>query len=102
MVAEVAVIAALIQVSVAYANGGQVTLLSFSVVAASPISAVLRLARIELLEGSAVSVWGKAKALNEPLREGDRIEVCAALRCDPKEARRLRYAQKKQREKEAN
>jgi putative ubiquitin-RnfH superfamily antitoxin RatB of RatAB toxin-antitoxin module len=39
----------------------------------------------------AVGIWGRKVALNEPLREGDRIEVYRGLRVDPKEARRQRY-----------
>ena len=38
-----------------------------------------------------VGVWGKLRALDAPLREGDRIEVYRPLKVDPKEARRQRY-----------
>lgn len=40
-------------------------------------------------------VWGKMQTMDEPLRDGDRVEIYRPLRVDPKEARRLRY--KKQR-----
>ena len=42
-----------------------------------------------------VGVWGRAKAMTQVLRERDRIELYRPLQCDPKEARRLRYRQKK-------
>ena len=38
-----------------------------------------------------VGVWGKLRALSEPLREGDRVELYRPLKVDPKEARRQRY-----------
>ena len=44
--------------------------------------------------GLPVGVWGRKQALDEPLREGDRVEIYRPLLCDPKEARRLRYRQK--------
>lgn len=38
-----------------------------------------------------VGVWMKAKPLETPLREADRVEIYRGLKVDPKEARRLRY-----------
>lgn len=38
-----------------------------------------------------VGVWGKARELSEPVRDGDRVEVYRPLLVDPKEARRQRY-----------
>jgi len=38
-----------------------------------------------------VGVWGQRRALDTPLREGDRVEVWRPLLVDPKEARRQRY-----------
>jgi putative ubiquitin-RnfH superfamily antitoxin RatB of RatAB toxin-antitoxin module len=43
------------------------------------------------LGGQKIGVWGKAAALDTPLRDGDRVELYRALQVDPKEARRLRY-----------
>lgn len=40
--------------------------------------------------GLAVGVWGRARALDQALREGDRVEVWRGLQVDPKEARRGR------------
>lgn len=58
------------------------------------------IARSQLLDGldaSAVAglecgVWGRKQPLHQVLREGDRVEVYRALRVDPKEARRQRFA----------
>jgi putative ubiquitin-RnfH superfamily antitoxin RatB of RatAB toxin-antitoxin module len=36
-------------------------------------------------------IWGRAVAIDAPLREGDRIELTRDLLVDPKEARRQRY-----------
>ncbi|MEP7154274.1 MAG: RnfH family protein [Betaproteobacteria bacterium] len=36
----------------------------------------------------AVGVWGKVRAADHPLRDGDRVELYRALRADPKAARR--------------
>ena len=36
-------------------------------------------------------IWGRAAAIDRPLREGDRVELTRGLQVDPKEARRQRY-----------
>lgn len=38
-----------------------------------------------------VGVWGRAGTLEQPLRDGDRVECYRPLTVDPKEARRQRY-----------
>jgi putative ubiquitin-RnfH superfamily antitoxin RatB of RatAB toxin-antitoxin module len=38
-------------------------------------------------------VWGRRLPVSTVLKEGDRVEAYRSLRCDPKEARRLRYRQ---------
>ena len=38
-----------------------------------------------------VGIWGKARPLDTPVREADRIEIYRGLKVDPKEARRQRY-----------
>ena len=38
-----------------------------------------------------IGVWGKLRALSDPLREGDRVELYRPLKVDPKEARRQRH-----------
>ncbi|MBK7615593.1 MAG: RnfH family protein [Burkholderiales bacterium] len=38
-----------------------------------------------------VGIWAKAKPLDTPLRDADRVEIWRGLKVDPKEARRQRY-----------
>ena len=38
-----------------------------------------------------VGIWGKLRALDDVLRDQDRVEIYRPLQVDPKEARRLRY-----------
>ena len=42
-----------------------------------------------------VGIWGKARPLDTPVREADRIEIYRGLLVDPKEARRQRYRKQK-------
>lgn len=35
-------------------------------------------------------IWGRPVARNEPVRDGDRVELYRPLEIDPKEARRLK------------
>jgi uncharacterized protein len=42
-------------------------------------------------------IWGRVREPSAPLRERDRVEVYRPLQVDPKEARRLRYRQHKER-----
>ena len=43
-----------------------------------------------LSEAAAIGVWGKKRAQSYQLREGDRVEIYAPLKVDPKEQRRQR------------
>lgn len=36
-------------------------------------------------------IWGRAVAWEQPLKDGDRIELCRSLTVDPKVARRERF-----------
>ena len=45
------------------------------------------------LSAQAVGVWSKRRALDDVLRDLDRVELYRPLTVDPKEARRLRYRQ---------
>ena len=47
------------------------------------------------LEGLAAGIWSRAKPLDTPLRDADRVEIYRPLRVDPKEARRLRYTRQR-------
>lgn len=44
---------------------------------------------------NAVGIFGKRVMLDQPLAEGDRVEIYRPLAMDPKEARRLRARKKK-------
>lgn len=39
-----------------------------------------------------VGIWGRKVAMDQPLRENDRVEMYRPLRVDPKVARRERFA----------
>lgn len=43
------------------------------------------------LGAASVGVWGRKARLDDPLQQGDRIEVYRPLRVDPKVARRERF-----------
>jgi putative ubiquitin-RnfH superfamily antitoxin RatB of RatAB toxin-antitoxin module len=47
-----------------------------------------------------VGVWGKLRALDDQLRDQDRVEIYRPLQVDPKEARRLRYRKHRERTKD--
>jgi putative ubiquitin-RnfH superfamily antitoxin RatB of RatAB toxin-antitoxin module len=42
-------------------------------------------------------VWGKVRSRDDPLREGDRVEIYRELKADPKVARRRRASAEKKR-----
>ncbi|HAZ61284.1 MAG TPA: RnfH family protein [Gammaproteobacteria bacterium] len=42
------------------------------------------------IEALAVGVWGRARALEQLLADGDRVEIYRPLTCDPRQARRDR------------
>jgi putative ubiquitin-RnfH superfamily antitoxin RatB of RatAB toxin-antitoxin module len=44
----------------------------------------------------ATGIWNHARALDTPLKEGDRIELYKPLIADPKDARRARAARSRQ------
>ena len=47
----------------------------------------------QLASGELVcGVWGEKVTQEHPLKDGDRVEIYRALKVDPKEARRLRFA----------
>jgi putative ubiquitin-RnfH superfamily antitoxin RatB of RatAB toxin-antitoxin module len=47
--------------------------------------------------GLRVGVWGRVQPLTHGLRDRDRVEIYRPLTVDPKEARRLRYQQHRER-----
>ena len=49
------------------------------------------------LDGLRAGIWCKARPLDTVLRDRDRVEVWRGLQVDPKEARRLRHRQHRER-----
>lgn len=47
-------------------------------------------------EGETVGVWGRVRAPAYVLREGDRVEIYAPLKADPKDARRAKLPKRTQ------
>lgn len=56
----------------------------------STVEDALKACSLELEGGYALSVFGQKAELQDTLHEGDRLELCAPLNIDPKQARRLR------------
>ena len=81
------------QVEVVYSPASGCTRqVSLTLPGGSRVSDALREAGPEFpFEGLAVGVWGKLRALNDALRDKDRVEIYRPLLVDPKEARRQRY-----------
>ena len=87
-----------LNVVVAYSPAaGEVDVIRLSLPAGSTVMQALREsgllerhAGIDL-ESRKIGVWGKLRAPDDVLREGDRVEVYRPLQVDPKEARRQRY-----------
>jgi putative ubiquitin-RnfH superfamily antitoxin RatB of RatAB toxin-antitoxin module len=49
------------------------------------------------LDGLLCGIWSRQQPLDKALRDRDRVEIYRSLTVDPKEARRLRYSQHRQR-----
>lgn len=93
----------MIDVEVVYCPApGKVDLIALSLADGATLKDALEssgvLARHGLaLEGLNAGVWGRRQTMDARLREHDRIEIYRPLQCDPKEARRLRYKERKER-----
>jgi uncharacterized protein len=90
--------AALLSVQVAYSPAArEVDSVSLRLPAGSTVinavqaSGLLERHGLTLEEGLSVGVWTKARPLDTPLRDADRVEIYRGLQVDPKEARRLRF-----------
>lgn len=88
-------------VEVVYALSEEQTLLRLRVEAGASIEQTIRASgvlerhpEIELSEAR-VGVFGRLCTLNEPVGDGDRIEIHRPLACDPKLARRERASHAK-------
>lgn len=54
-----------------------------------------RLIAADALARCSVAVYGRRRAPDDPLRDGDRIELAGPLSADPKEARQRRVAHRR-------
>lgn len=93
----------LLHIEVVFAYPREQHLLAADVEAGSTVEAAIRASGIlakhpEIdLERMRVGVFGKLCALEDSVRDGDRIEIYRPLKADPKEARRERAAKERTR-----
>ena len=85
-----------IRVEVVYATSERQELVSLEIEAGSTVAQAIehsglaqRFAGFEV-DPSAVGIFSRKVALDQVLRDGDRVEIYRRLRVDPKEARRQR------------
>lgn len=97
----------LVQVEVAYALPDRQYLVALEL--PSPVTAGEAIRRSGLLEmipgldieSMEIGIFSRPAKLDAPLAQGDRVEIYRPLEVDPKEARRLRAAAKKNKAREA-
>lgn len=99
----------LITIEIAYAKPLEQVLLSLKVPQESDVKQAIvqsdilnRFPEIDLEKINKVGIFGKVVPLNQPLREGDRIEIYRPLIADPKEVRKQRAAEGKKLKKEVS
>lgn len=87
-----------IRVEVAYATPSEQVVLTLEAEAGITVEAAIgqsgiltRFPEIDLATNK-VGIFGKVCSLEQPIRDGDRIEIYRPLKADPKEARRARAA----------
>lgn len=89
-----------IHVEVAYATPAEQVIVPLEVEAEIGAAAAIEQSRILIrfpeidLARNKVGIFGKVCALEQPLRDGDRVEIYRPRRVDPREARRARAAKK--------
>jgi len=90
-----------INIEVAYVSKDQQFLKALQVPVGTSLSQALGLSGLlvefpELeVEGLSVGIFGKKAALDQTVKDGDRVEVYRPLEIDPKEARRARALRNK-------
>ena len=86
-------------------QAGEVECVALELPAGATVAEALRASglaeRHPAIAEAPVGVWGKLKSLETLLRDLDRVEIYRPLRVDPKEARRLRYRQHRERYRKA-
>ncbi len=89
-----------IQVEVAYATLEKQTIVALDVPVGTTLGGAIELSRLEqdfpeiAVDKKNVGVFGKRRSVDDPLREGDRVEIYRPLIADPKEMRRQKATQK--------
>ena len=96
-----------IQVEVAYAKPSRQHILKISVAAGSSAREIIELSGIrdifpEIEAEPAVGIFSRKVALDDPLENGDRLEIYRPLLADPKEVRRRKAEEQKNRLKTAD
>lgn len=88
-----------LRIEIAWVAAGAVQLQRVSVPAGSLLSDALEraatLVPADVLTRASVAVFGRRRRLDEPLFDGDRIEILGPLLVDPKKARRHRVERKR-------
>ncbi|MCP5418755.1 MAG: RnfH family protein [Chromatiaceae bacterium] len=94
-----------ISVEVAYARADEQLVISLQVAPGTSLQSAIersgiceRFPEIDMAVVKA-GIFGKAAALDTPLKQGDRVEIYRPLIADPKEARKRRAAEGKQMKK---
>jgi putative ubiquitin-RnfH superfamily antitoxin RatB of RatAB toxin-antitoxin module len=87
-------------VEIAYARPDVQVILALDIAEGATVEAAIaqsgilqRFPEIDLTQNK-VGIFSKPCRLDQPLRSGDRVEIYRPLIADPKEARRIRAAQK--------
>jgi hypothetical protein len=93
-----------LRIEVAYSPApGQVDLVALDLADGARLQDALAASGLPARHGLApedlrTGIWGRPQPLDATLRDRDRVEIYRPLRVDPKEARRLRYRQRRQKE----
>lgn len=88
-----------LQVEVAYAEPQRAIVKVFRLTPGARVADVLRLAALDPdfsgvdLDNSTLGIFGRVIRTDQPLKEGDRVEIYRPLTADPKSARRARAKQ---------
>lgn len=85
-----------IKIEIAFASRDDQVLLALSVDAGATVADAIRAANLEAIfpqyrfADMAIGIWGQRVALEQRLKNGDRVEIYRELERDPMDARRLR------------
>jgi putative ubiquitin-RnfH superfamily antitoxin RatB of RatAB toxin-antitoxin module len=83
------------RIEVVYAQPRQARTLRLELPAGATLRDAIIAARLPLKKQSqAFGIFGRRARLDQPLADGDRVEIYRALAMDPKEARRRRAVRK--------